>query len=140
MAVAVERGAVLFGPFSVDPKTQRLLRDGVRIKLPRQSFLFLQMLLARPGEVVTRDELRAALWPSDTFVDFDHGLNNAANRLRLALNDTADTPTYIETLPRLGYRFIGESRMQEDNSKNGRGLLKKLGNWVTKMRRTEWQE
>jgi Tol biopolymer transport system component/DNA-binding winged helix-turn-helix (wHTH) protein len=110
MAVVEERGTVEFGPFHVDLRTQRLHRQGVRIKLPRQSFLILQMLLSRPGEVVSREELGAALWPSDTFVDFEHGLNNAVNRIRVALNDSTETPRYIDTLPRLGYRFIGEVR------------------------------
>jgi len=64
------------------------------------------MLLERPGEVVTREELRAKLWPADTFVDFDHGLNAAVKRLRDALGDTAENPRFVETLPRLGYRFI----------------------------------
>ena len=77
------------------------------MKLPQQSFQILQMLLERPGELVTRHQLRQALWPGDTFVDFDHGLNNSVKRIRDALGDSADTPRYIETLPRLGYRFIG---------------------------------
>jgi Tol biopolymer transport system component/DNA-binding winged helix-turn-helix (wHTH) protein len=116
MAVAVERGSVQFGPFRVDLKTQRLYREQLWIKLPRQSFLILKILLERPGEVVTREELRSALWPSDTFVDFDHGLNNAVNRIRVALNDGAEAPTYIETLPRIGYRFVGEVRAQEEKT------------------------
>jgi len=111
MAVAVERGMVQFGPFRVDLKTQRLYREHIWIKLPRQSFLILRMLLEQPGEVVTREELRTALWPSDTFVDFDHGLNNAVNRIRVALNDGAEAPTYIETLPRVGYRFVGSLKV-----------------------------
>src|SRR5215472_3363859 len=106
MAIAVERAWVQFGPFRVDLKAQRLYRDQIWIKLPRQSFLILQLLLARPGDVVSREELRTALWPSDTFIDFDHGLNNAVNRIRVALNDGAETPTYMETLPRIGYRWI----------------------------------
>lgn len=116
MAVAVERGAVQFGPFRVDTKTQRLYRDQIWIKLPRQSFLILQMLLAQPGEVVSREELRAALWPSDTFVDFDHGLNNAVNRLRLALNDRTESPTYVETLPTVGYRFVGSVQVVDNGT------------------------
>jgi len=88
--------------------TQELREQGVRVKLPQQSFQILQMLLERPGELVSRDELRQALWPADTFVDFDHGLNNSVKRIRDALGDSADTPRYIETLPRLGYRFIGD--------------------------------
>src|SRR6266481_3669047 len=97
---------IRFGVFDADLRTQELRRQGTRVKLPRQSFQILQMLLERPGELVTREELRQALWPGDTFVDFDHGLNNSINRIRDALGDSADTPRYIETLPRLGYRFI----------------------------------
>ncbi len=108
MAVAIESGTLRFGPYTVDLQIQRLHRDGVWIKLPRQSFLILEMLLVRAGGVVTREELCTALWSSDTFIDFDHGLNNAVNRIRTALQDCAETPTYIETLPRLGYRFIAE--------------------------------
>ena len=97
-----------FGGFDADFRTQELRKQGIRIKLPQQSFQILQILLDRPGELVTRDELRQALWPGDTFVDFDHGLNNSVKRIRDALGDSADTPRYIETLPRLGYRFIGD--------------------------------
>jgi Tol biopolymer transport system component/DNA-binding winged helix-turn-helix (wHTH) protein len=96
-----------FGVFDADLRTQELRRQGTRVKLPRQSFHILQILLERPGELVTRDELRNALWPEDTFVDFDHGLNNAVKRIRSVLGDSADAPRYIETLPRMGYRFIG---------------------------------
>ena len=99
--------SVRFGGFDADFRTQELRKQGVRVKLPQQSFQILQMLLERPGELVTRDELRQALWPGDTFVDFDHGMNNSIKRIRDALGDSADTPHYIETLPRLGYRFIG---------------------------------
>src|SRR5215472_1334415 len=97
---------VPFGPFEADFRSQELRKQGVRLRLPRQSFQILTMLLVRPGEVVTREELRAKLWPADTFVDFDHGLNAAVKRLRGALGDTAENPRYIETLPRQGYRFI----------------------------------
>ncbi|MGC1905951.1 MAG: winged helix-turn-helix domain-containing protein [Candidatus Acidiferrum sp.] len=79
----------------------------MRLRIPGQSFQVLQMLLAHPGNLVTREEMQKALWPSDTFVDFDHGLSAAVNRLRDALGDSADEPHYIETLPRRGYRFIG---------------------------------
>src|SRR6516162_1854894 len=95
-----------FGPFEADLASQELRKQGVRLRLPRQSFQILKMLLERPGEVVSREELRAKLWPADTFVDFDHGLNAAVKRLRDALGDTAENPRYIETLPRHGYRFI----------------------------------
>ena len=95
-----------FGLFEVHLRSGELRKDGRRIRLQEQPFDILVMLLERPGEVITREELRQKLWPADTFVDFDHGLNNAVNRLREALNDSADSPRYIETLPRRGYRFI----------------------------------
>jgi Tol biopolymer transport system component/DNA-binding winged helix-turn-helix (wHTH) protein len=98
---------VRFGIFDADFRTQELRKEGVRVKLPQQSFQILQKLLEQPGELVTRDQLRQALWPGDTFVDFDHGLNNSIKRIRDAIGDSAETPRYIETLPRLGYRFIG---------------------------------
>jgi TolB-like protein/DNA-binding winged helix-turn-helix (wHTH) protein/Flp pilus assembly protein TadD len=97
-----------FGPFTVDFRAGELFRNGYRIRLQDQPLQVLAVLLERPGEVVTRDELQQRLWPTDTFVDFDHGLNNAINRLRDALNDSADSPRFIETLPRRGYRFIAE--------------------------------
>src|ERR1700741_3593781 len=80
---------------------------GVRIKLQEQPFHVLTVLLQRPGEVVTREELRNQNWPADTFVDFDNSLNTSINKLRDALGDSADSPRFIETLPRRGYRFIG---------------------------------
>ena len=97
---------IRFGSFEADLHTQELRRRGTLLRLPSQSFQILQMLLERRGTLVTRDELRAVLWPSDTFVDFDHGLHAAVNRLREALGDSADRPRWIETLPRRGYRFI----------------------------------
>jgi TolB-like protein/DNA-binding winged helix-turn-helix (wHTH) protein/Tfp pilus assembly protein PilF len=95
-----------FGSFEMDLRAGELRKHGVRIRLQTQPFQILGMLLERPGEVVTREELRQALWPGDTFVDFDHGLNNAINRLREALGDSAESPRFLETLPRRGYRFI----------------------------------
>ena len=100
--------AIRFGDFEADLQTGQLRKHGFRIKLQEQPFQILAMMLERSGGVVTREELRQRLWPADTFVDFDHGLNNAINRLREALNDSADTPRFIETLPRRGYRFIAE--------------------------------
>jgi TolB-like protein/DNA-binding winged helix-turn-helix (wHTH) protein len=97
-----------FGLFEVDFRAGELLKNGRKIRLQDQPLHVLAMLLEKPGEVVTREELRQKLWPGDTFVDFDHGLNNAINRLREALNDSADVPRFIETLPRRGYRFIAE--------------------------------
>ena len=95
-----------FGVFEVDLRAGELRKHGLKIKLQDQPFQILAMLLAQPGEVVTREELRQKLWPADTFVDFDHGLNNAIKRLREALGDSAESPRYVETLPRRGYRLI----------------------------------
>jgi TolB-like protein/DNA-binding winged helix-turn-helix (wHTH) protein/Tfp pilus assembly protein PilF len=90
----------------MDLRAGELRKHGVRIRLQAQPLQILGILLDRPGEVVTREELRQALWPGDTFVDFDHGLNNAINRLRETLGDSAESPRFLETLPRRGYRFI----------------------------------
>jgi DNA-binding winged helix-turn-helix (wHTH) protein len=97
---------VRFGHFELDVRTRELRKDGRKIRLQDQPFQILLLLLQQPGDVVTRDALRQCLWPDNTFVDFDQGLNNAVRRLRDSLRDSADSPTYIETLPRLGYRFI----------------------------------
>src|SRR5437667_1335587 len=103
-----ERASVRFGAFELDQDAGELRKQGTRMKLQEQPLQMLQVLLQRPGEVVTREELQQKIWPSDTFVDFDHGINNAIKRLREALGDAAETPHYIETLPRRGYRFIGK--------------------------------
>jgi TolB-like protein/DNA-binding winged helix-turn-helix (wHTH) protein len=97
---------VRFGTFEVDLRTGELRKGGARINLPDQPFRVLATLLERPGELVTREELRQRLWSAETFVDFEHGLNAAVRRLRDALGDSADVPRFIETLPRRGYRFI----------------------------------
>ncbi len=98
--------AVRFGAYEADPRTGELRKHGIRIKLQDQPFAILMMLLERPGELVTREQIQQKLWPADTFVDFDHSLNTAIRRLRDALNDSADAPRFIETLPRRGYRFL----------------------------------
>lgn len=100
------RERVRFGAFEADIHTHELWKEGIRIRLIGQPFEILAVLLSKPGQLVTREELRARLWPADTFVDFNHGLNAAVNKLREALCDSADQPRYIETLPRRGYRFI----------------------------------
>ena len=97
-----------FDAYELRPSTRELLKHGVRIKLPPQAFRILQMLVERPGQLISREEFHRALWPADTFVDFDQGLNSAVKKIRDVLNDSAETPRYIETLPRLGYRFVGE--------------------------------
>ena len=97
---------IRFGPFTLDGRSGELRNGPTRLKVPDQSIAVLQALLERPGELVTREALRDRLWGPDTFVDFEAGLNAAVRRLREALNDSADAPRYIETLPRRGYRFI----------------------------------
>jgi len=106
--VSRPREIVRFGPYETRLRTQELFKHGLRLKLAPQAFQVLRILLDRPGELVTREDLHQALWSADTFVDFDHGLNNAIKRIRDVLGDSVDAPLYIETLPRLGYRFIGQ--------------------------------
>lgn len=97
---------IRFGVFELDPRAGELRRNGTRVKLQEQPLQVLLALLGKPGEVVTREELHAKLWPADTFVDFDHGLNAAVRRLRDALGDSAENPRFIETLAKRGYRFL----------------------------------
>jgi DNA-binding winged helix-turn-helix (wHTH) protein len=106
MQTAENSTVIRFGPFEADLRTRELRRNGLKLKLQEQPFQVLVMLLERAGELVTREEIRAKLWPQDTFLDFDHGLNAAVRRLREALNDNASLPRFVETLPRRGYRFI----------------------------------
>ena len=96
-----------FGPFAAHLDSGELRREGHKIRLQAQPFDLLMMLLERPGEVLSRDEIRDKLWPADTFVDFDHSLGTAINKVRAALNDSAESPRFVETLPKRGYRFIG---------------------------------
>ena len=107
MADATQAPAVRrFGAFEVNLQSGELRKNGMRLRLSGQPFQILAVLLERPGEVVTREELHSKLWPTDTFVDFDHGLNNAVARIREVLDDSSETPRYLETIPRRGYRFI----------------------------------
>ena len=98
---------IRFSTFEVNLHSGELRRRGQKVKLQEQPFQVLAALLERPGEVVTREELRSKLWPADTFVDFDHSLNAAIRRLRDALGESAETPIFVETVARRGYRFIG---------------------------------
>lgn len=98
---------IRFGVFEVDLRSGELRRSGVRIRLQEQPFQVLVALLTRPGEVVTREELRDRIWPEGTFVCFDYAVNTAIKKIRVALSDDANVPRYIETVPRRGYRFIG---------------------------------
>ena len=97
---------ISFDGFTLRPETGELWKDGTKLRLQQKPRLILEALLQQPGELVTREELRKILWADGTFVDYESGLNTAVNRLRMALGDSADKPLYIETLPRLGYRFI----------------------------------
>jgi TolB-like protein/DNA-binding winged helix-turn-helix (wHTH) protein/Tfp pilus assembly protein PilF len=105
-----------FGPYSLDLRSGELRKLGTRVRIGEQAFRILCMLLETPGEMVTREELRMQLWPGDTFVDFDHGLNSAVQRLRDCLSDSAGNPRWIETIPRRGYRFVGRVDWLENNS------------------------
>ncbi|HET6898184.1 MAG TPA: winged helix-turn-helix domain-containing protein [Vicinamibacteria bacterium] len=106
MEAPPSRPTYRFGEFEFDPASGELHKAGSKVRLQEQPCQILSLLLSRPGEVVTREEVRHALWPGDTFVDFDMGLNSAIKRLRDALEDSADHPRYVETLPRRGYRFV----------------------------------
>src|SRR6201987_2682780 len=103
---------VRFGTFEANLNTRERRKGGVRIKLHGQPFEILVMLLERPGKLVTREDLQQRLWPTDTFVDFDHGVNTAINRLRETLGDSAENPRFVETVPRRGYRFIAPVESQ----------------------------
>lgn len=95
-----------FGAFEINLDSGELRKHGIRLRLSGQPFQVLAVLVERAGDVVTREELHSKLWQVDTFVDFDHGLNNAVARIREVLEDSSGTPRYVETIPRRGYRFI----------------------------------
>lgn len=116
-------GRLRFGVFEVDLRGGELRKHGLRIRLQTQPFQVLAMLLEHPGEVVSREELQRMLWPADTFVDFDHGLNKAINKIREALGDSADSPRYVETVARRGYRFLAEVRTVGEPTARGVGLV-----------------
>ena len=104
------RGRLRFGVFELDLRAGELRKHGLRVRLQEQPFQVLATLLEHPGEVVTREELQRKLWPADTFVDFDHGLNKTINKIREALGDSAESPRFVETVSRRGYRFLAEVR------------------------------
>ncbi len=115
-----------FGLYEFDGQTGELRKDGkARPRLQGQTLEVLLHLLDRPGDVVTREELRQRLWPSDTFVDYDHSLNTAVNKLREALNDSADNPRFIQTIPRRGYRFIASIEVVNAAVANGAAIPEK---------------
>jgi DNA-binding winged helix-turn-helix (wHTH) protein len=110
-----------FGNFVVDLKREELFKDGARVRLPGKVYQTLVALLNRPGEVVSRDDLRAKLWPEGTHVNFDANVNTTVNKLRLALGDSPDEPIYVETIPRQGYSFVGRVSVAASNlyARNG---------------------
>jgi DNA-binding winged helix-turn-helix (wHTH) protein len=105
--IPAPRHLLRFGAFDVDVREGELRKSGIRIRVQGQPMMVLFALLERPGQIVTREELQQRLWPDVEHLDFEHGLNVAVKKLRKALNDSAETPRYIETLARRGYRFIG---------------------------------
>src|SRR5580658_10329384 len=104
---------VRFGIFEADLHAGEVRKSGGRVKLQDQPFKVLQLLLERPGALVTREELRSRIWPDDSFGDFDHAVNVAVGKLRTALGDSAENPSFIETVPRRGYRFV--AKLDEDS-------------------------
>ena len=114
MRPSASRQVALFGPFELDLKAGELHRDGHAHRLQEQPFLVLKMLLDRPGDVVTREEMRRTLWPNDTVVEFDQSINAAIKGLRQALNDSAQHPRFVETLARRGYRFKAQIATQAE--------------------------
>src|SRR5215469_64825 len=111
MSQAGTSQVIRFATFEVDLEAQEIRKGGLRLKLTGQPFQVLTILLERPGAVVTREELQRRLWP-DTFVDVDHNLNTAINKIREALGESSENPRFVETIPRRGYRFIGEIRQE----------------------------
>src|SRR5258707_10635367 len=109
-----------FGQFQVDLQREELFKEGSRVRIPSKVFQVLMALIERPGEIVTRDALRARLWPGGTFVNYDANVNTTVNKLRLALGDSPDKPMYVETIPRQGYCFLG-------NIERGNELLRPSG-------------
>ncbi|HEX7286187.1 MAG TPA: winged helix-turn-helix domain-containing protein, partial [Candidatus Angelobacter sp.] len=120
MAVPVHSSILRFGAFELELRAGELRKSGLRIKLQQQPLQILQMLAERSGEIVTRDELRQKLWPAGTYVDFERSLNKAMVRLRDALGDSADSPRFIETVPRKGYRFVAPVQAPERETPKAR--------------------
>ena len=126
---------IRFGPFEADLETRELRKGGARVSLQVQPFQVLALLLAHAGDLVTRDQLRTEIWPQDTFVDFDHALNTAITKIRLALGDNAERPIFVETLPRRGYRFIGIIQTPHRNATAANNPVARSGRrtalWIT---------
>jgi TolB-like protein/DNA-binding winged helix-turn-helix (wHTH) protein/Flp pilus assembly protein TadD len=121
-----DRGRLRFGAFEIDICAGELRKHGLRIRLQEQPFQVLAVLLEHPGEIVTREELQKTLWPADTFVDFDHGLNKAISKIREALNDSTESPRFVETVARRGYRFLAEVKGAEAGTVRSTDLAAQL--------------
>jgi DNA-binding winged helix-turn-helix (wHTH) protein len=128
-----------FDSFEVDVKRGDLRKEQTKVYLPHQSFVVLTCLLRNAGDIVSREELYKNVWPSNTFVDFDHGLNAVINRLRKALGDTAAVPIYIETVPRRGYRFIGRLGDRECRDASHETTAASVKNLVRRQRQSLWR-
>src|SRR5690349_19033810 len=124
---------VRFDTFEADLRSGELWNRGVKVKVGEQPFSVLAVLLRQPGDVVTREALQRELWPADTFVDFDRGLNKAINRLREALGDSADDPRHIETLPKRGYRFIAVIEPVSTPTVPPRGETSNIARWLKRL-------
>src|SRR5271165_3895357 len=122
-ALATSASQIRFGVFEVNLSTRELRKKGHKLRLQEQPFQLLTLLLERPNEVVTREEIQQKIWGADTFVDFDHGVNRAINKLREALGDSADNPRFIETLSRRGYRFIAPVQLDLQPSDSSKKML-----------------
>jgi Tol biopolymer transport system component/DNA-binding winged helix-turn-helix (wHTH) protein len=130
VAENLNNGVIYFGTFEADLRAGELRRNGIKIRLQEQPFQVLAILLEHPGEIVTREELHSRLWPADTFVDFDHGLNAAVKRLRDALGDSAENPRFVETIARRGYRFLVPINPSAGTSKEQAiSIPKREGHW-----------
>jgi DNA-binding winged helix-turn-helix (wHTH) protein len=117
-----------FGPFRIDQQRQEVSRNGARLKLQGKVYQVLLTLLEKPGEVVTREELRIRLWPADTHVNYDANVNTTVNKLRQALGDSTDKPLYIETIPRKGYCLLGQPEVSDRSGNAHLGQLEHTGN------------
>ena len=115
---SLRRACARFDSFQVDLGSNELFRSGVRVPIQEQPLQVLRLLLEAEGKVVTREQICAALWPENTFVDFEHGVNTAVKKLRQALEDSAESPRFVETLPKVGYRFIASVEWVADVSKS----------------------
>ena len=103
-----QSGVIRFGPFEFDPDNRELRKGRIAVRLQPQQFAILALLVQRAGQIVSREDIHQHIWGSDTFVDFERGINFSINQIRAALGDSAESPHFVETLPRRGYRFIGE--------------------------------